>query len=222
MIKFRTNILLLVLMNAALINAQKEKFELPKDSVEIKGNFEVLSFDKGNYSSISLSPTFTSYSFFLKHDSLDSFVKIQYYANSWFYPGILYLINKIPELKKTVINSYPYKYALNHPSNVQIRIEFINKSSITKKAKRNLYKYLRKTKIKTKIPDLEDAIMIVTVENDDWQVWIVLKNGDSLLWYFKGDRVLGIDKKNLSTQILNTYSHSYQIFNTDGNQIINE
>lgn len=213
----KISIILLIFFLTSLAYSQNKRIvELPKDSALIYENFEVISSDRSYFSGINVNAFVQKYCIELKHDSLNDFVGIKYWANYRMYPGISRLIESLPQMTKNLLLSYPYNYALNH-SSTRIWIDFVNKTSFSKVARRNFKITLNRCESKRGFPKIENAIMLSAREKDIWSVWIILDNGHSILWYYEGHRILGLDQ--IEAKEINGHPHSFKVFDKSGNDI---
>lgn len=208
-----------LILPTVLISQELEPKELPKDSIRIKDNFGVVYSSTTILSSVDWNSFLECYNMRLTCNVLSPFITIKFITRKPFYPGIGPLVEKLPQMKKTLYESYPYKYASNHDS-VNLELHFIKKSPLSKYAKKALRKDLRKTGLKKKLPDLRNALLVFTDEGNTWHTWIILENGNSLLWYYQGDKVLGLDKNLLKSALMYTFSYSFELFDSDGKIII--
>lgn len=193
-------------------------YELPGDSTLIKANFKVIHSSVQWLFTSNWNSRHNCYHMELKSESLSDFISINFIARKRFYQGIDPLIEKLPVLKNILYKSYPYKYAEMH-NGIALRLDFVKTESLSDYAIKNLTKQLELSGHENTLPDFNNAISVVTFDEDTWHYWVILENGDSLLWYFKGNKVLGLDMNIIKTVDIYSYPTSFQIFTPEGKLI---
>jgi hypothetical protein len=205
----------------AQINEEDSITKLPYCQNRIERNFSILESHLSLIESIDWEEgNFFCYDMVLKSHKLPDFMIISVILRRFFCPGINALIIKQNHLHKIVRKSYPYKFA-ESTKDVELDLHFVNRRSLSRSAKRNLEEDLKQNNQKIKIRHLRRCVLLFTDYNGSWHGWIIQKNGNAFLWYYKGNTVLGLNPKDLKNDTTQYYNYSFKTFSPQGELLKN-
>lgn len=200
----------------AQANEEDSITKLPYCKNRIERNFSILESHLSLIESVDWGEgNFFCYDMVLKSPRLPDFMIISVILRRFLCPGINPLIIKQNHLHKTVSKSYPYKFA-ESTKDVQLDLHFVNRRSFSRSAKKSLGEDLKENNQKIKIKHLRKCVLLFTDYNGSWHGWIIQKNGNAILWYYKGDTVLGLNPKDLKNDSTHDFNYSFKTFSPQG------